>query len=177
MADKEEDLKHFYKLTLAVRKKQGLPPAPYNFFANMWRILNRENFLFLPVIEFKGRIIAVAIMLKFNDVIHYEYSASDLNYLRLSPNQKLIWEVIKLAQRDGVRIFDFGRSYKRNKSLVEFKERWKPQKHDLLYYYYPKAKRLNTENGLSRRLLDRLNRSLPSPLLRLEGKLIYRHLG
>jgi hypothetical protein len=177
MGEREEDLQIFYKMETTVRKKHGLPPAPYAFFRNMWRSLGSRNFLRLPIVEQKGKALAAAIVLQFKDTVYFEYSASDPDSLKLCPNQKLIWEIIKLAHQDGARYFDFGRSAMTNHSLVEFKERWGARRCGLSYHYFPKATRTNTEQGVARKILEAINRTLPSPLLQLEGKLIYPHLG
>lgn len=177
IADKEDELKIFYKLETAVRKKKGLPPQPYKFFTNMWMILKPKNLLFVPVVEFEGKIIAAAMVLKFKDTFYFEYSASNQNYLKLSPNQLLIWGIIKIASSTQIKYMDFGRSSLENRSLIEFKERWGAKKHQLSYYYYPKKKYNNTGSGVGRNSLEFCNRYLPNVLLRLQGKMIYPHLG
>lgn len=176
-AEKEGDLKEFYRLYVKVRKRLGLPPHPFEFFLNVWRELKPCNFVTVPFIKFEGKVVAAALVLKFKDTFHFEYSASDSEYLKLCPNQKLIWETIKLAHQEGAKYFDFGRSSLSNSSLIEFKERWATKKQDLVYYFYPKSKKLNTETSTSRRMLGIANRHLPESLLRLEGKLMFRHLG
>ena len=177
IADKEEDLWKFYELEIAVRRKHGLPPQPYKFFSNMWKILKPQKSLFVPMIKHKGRIIAAAIVLRFKDTAYIEYSASDQNFLKLCPNQKLIWEIIKIAHTEGARFLDFGRSSLTNKSLIDFKERWSARRRRLMYYYFPRAKIFNTESGWGPKILCACNRLLPLSLLKMEGKLLYPHLS
>lgn len=177
ISEKEEGLKKFYKLYTVVRKKHGLPPQPYTFFLNMWRNLKPKNFLFVPTIENQEKTIAAAIVLKFNNTFHLEYSASDQRFLKLSPNQILIWELIKIAHEGGARYFDFGRSSLLNKPLIEFKERWRAKRYNLFYYYFPSAKTISEKDGIKRKFLGLINRHLPLPVLRLEGKFLYPHLG
>ena len=177
MGEGEQDLKIFYRLETAVRKKHGLPPQPFSFFENMWKVLKPKNLLMVPLIEHDGRVIAAATIIKFKHVFYFEYSASDQNYLRLCPNHKLIWETIKIARAQGAGHFDFGRSSLSNRSLIEFKERWGAKRYHLTYYFFPKAKRINMQGGPGRRLLETANHYLPHSLLQLEGRLIYRHLG
>ncbi len=177
IADKKDALNIFYKLETSVRKKHGLPPQPYSFFRNMWSILKPKNLLFVPVVEFEDKIIAAAIVLKFKDIYYFEYSASDHNHLKLSPNQMLIWEIIKIASSNQIKHLDFGRSSLQNPSLIKFKERWGAKKHQLSYYYYPKMKCINTETGIGRNIIESCNRHIPDSLLQLEGKIIYPHWG
>lgn len=177
LAEKEADLVDFYRLEARLKKKHGLPPQPYSFFVNMWRILKPKNFLHVPLVEYGGKVIAGAILLKFGNSFHLEYSASDQQFLKLCPNQMLIWECIKMAIENGAETFDFGRSALSNKSLVEFKERWGAERRQLSYYLFPKIEEVETEKGPVRNALELVNRKLPVFLLRLEGRLVYPHLG
>ena len=89
------------------------------------------------IIEYKNKIIAASITLKYKNTYYYEYSAADSQYFKLNPNQKLIWEIIKIAHGDGAKKFDFGSSSLTNKSLIEFKKRWDNREQLLHYYYFP----------------------------------------
>src|SRR5262249_41172502 len=51
LAENEDDLKDFFRLHISVRKKHGLPPHPYAFFVNMWRILKPKGMMLVPVVE------------------------------------------------------------------------------------------------------------------------------
>jgi len=177
LADSEEDLKQFYKLHAKIRKKHGLPPHPYFFFQNMWKFLMPQNFLLIPLLEYHGKIIAGAIVLKFKDAFYFEYSAFDRDYADISPNHFMIWEIIKIAQDVGAKYFDFGRTASANKSLMDFKKRWGTKEYNLQYYYYPEARKVNTEEGIIKYVLTKVNSILPNCLLRLEGEVIYPHLG
>jgi len=176
IAEDEQELKNFYDLETGVRRKKGLPPPPYRFYYNIWKYLKPLGFFFLPVVEYENKIIAAAIVLKFKNKFYLEYSASDGNYLKYSPNQLLIWKTIAMAHEQGAESFDFGRSSLSNTSLIEFKERWAAKRIPLAYYYYPKLIG-NTEEGIVRKTVEIFNKHLPDFLLRLEGNLLYPHLG
>ncbi len=177
IGETEEDLKQFYRLHTMVRKKLGLPPQPFSFFIQMWQHLRPFNQVLIPLVEHGGRVVSAAFILKFKDTFYLEQSATDPCYLRHCANQTLIWESIKLAHADGARYLDFGRSALGNKSLIEFKERWSAKGFTLSTYYYPKRPPLNTEESMARQILNRVNRHLPNSLLKLEGRLLYPHLG
>ncbi|MFQ5737523.1 MAG: lipid II:glycine glycyltransferase FemX [Acidobacteriota bacterium] len=177
MAETEADLKEFYKLEVAVRKKHGLPPQPYRFFARMWKILRPKKLLFMPLVEHGNRVVAASLMLRFKDTFHYEYAASDRDFLRLRPNHKLIWETIQMAHREGARYYDFGRTSLTNPTLALFKERWGAQPQPLAYHRFPRRRRVPGASVPLRPLLTFVHRRLPAPLLRLEGRLIYPHMG
>ena len=177
MARSEEDIRNFFKLHTSNRRKHGLPPHPYQFFSNMWKLMAPNKMLAVPFIEHQGEMICAGIILKYKDTAIFEYSACDENYLHLSANQMLTWEVIRMACGDGFTSFDFGRSSLDNPSLIAYKERWGAKRSTLNYYYYPRAKKVGREGSLGRRILSRANRMLPEVLLQLEGECLYRHLG
>jgi lipid II:glycine glycyltransferase (peptidoglycan interpeptide bridge formation enzyme) len=177
IAEQEADLKKFYRLLTLVRRRHGLPPQPYSFYSNMWRHLKPQNMLCVPLVEYEGRVVAGATVLKFKDTFYFEYSASDPKFLKQCPNHMLIWEVIKLAYEEGVKYFDFGRSNITNRSLIEFKERWQAKSKTISHYYSEGKKRTYFEDTRCKRLLSSLNRALPLWLLHLEGKMLYKHFG
>lgn len=177
LSDDRSGIDAFFNLHTKVRKKQGLPPIPKAFFINLWKIFRPKGMIEVPLVLQKGSVLASAIILRFNGTYHFEYSASDQKKLKICANQKLIWECIKIAMKDGAQKFDFGRSHITNKPLIEFKERWGSIEKELFYYTYPKDREVNMESGSVRSVLERINCHLPAFLLRLEGKLIYPHLG
>jgi hypothetical protein len=177
MAKTDSDLRQFYEFYALMRRKNGIPPQPYSFFANMRRILASKDLLEIPVIEFQGRVIAAAILLKFNSTWHLEYSNSDPLFLKESPNQLLIWKCIEMAHRAGAKSFDFGRTALSHQSLLEFKDRWQAQRRGIRYHYFPLNTKGNHLNSRSDGFLVRLNKRLPLALLKWEGRLLYRHMA
>lgn len=177
IATAEGDLRKFYQLLTGVRKKHGLPPQPYTFYKNMWKFLKPYGFIHLPVVEHKGRMIAAAILVNFKDKFHLKYSASDFAYLKLCPNQMLIWECIKMAHNAGARYFDFGRTASGNHSLLEFKDRWGTKRYPFTYCYYPKDMADVCVDGLSRKVFAAMNRYLPASVLQLQGRLLYPYMS
>jgi hypothetical protein len=177
LADMESELRQFYKFYNLMRRKNGLPPQPYAFFANMRRILTSKNLLELPVIEFEGNVIAAAVLLKGSSMWHLEYSASDSRFLQHGSNQLLIWKCIEMAYQAGAKYFDFGRTSLSHHSLLEFKDRWQAKRRAIRYYYFPQDSKPTHSRDYSDSLLARLNRKLPLSLLTWEGRLIYRHLA
>jgi hypothetical protein len=170
-------VKYFYRLHVSTRKKHGLPPVPLAFFENAWRSLRPRGMIEVPIVTHGDRIVSAAVVLKFKRTYHLEYSASDASCLKLCPNQKLIWECIKMALAQGCDRFDFGRSSASNHSLIEFKERWGATGYPLAYYSYPKSHPLSLEKGCGQRALETINRRLPQSLLRFQGKILYPHIG
>ena len=94
----------------------------------------------------------------------------------LGGTQLLFWKAIQEAKRDGLCIFDLGRSDPENTGLIAFKDRWGALRSTLTYV------RLSLSPPSNRpALLPRLAKSvvpyLPDPLLRIIGAALYRHIA
>jgi hypothetical protein len=179
VATDEQDLIVFYKLFTSSRRRHGLPPQPYSFFRNMWRILQPMGLLELHLVEYGSEVIAGAVILKYKDRYYGEYIAVNYDYKKLNANHKLIWEIIRSAHDNGAKLFDLGRSSTYNPSLIKFKDRWGADKHPLYYYYSPGTRSIDTHGNLEfgRRILNFANQHLPQKLLQLEGRFLYSHIG
>jgi lipid II:glycine glycyltransferase (peptidoglycan interpeptide bridge formation enzyme) len=172
----ESDLKIFYKLETQLRKRLLLPPLPYSFYLNIYNELKNTGLLSLPVIEKDNLPIAAGFILNFKDTYYLEYTASDKNHIGLYPNHKLFWEVIKLAQSQGSRRVDFGRTSIDNTQLIVFKEKWNAKKISIHQFVYPDTGLLKKkQHGLKNKLM-KINSLLPLELLKLEGAILYPHL-
>lgn len=168
----ENDLKIFYTLECKMRKSIGLPPAPYKFFHCLWKNLQINNNILLPIVEKDSKPIASSMVLKFRDQLNFEYTGIDKRYIDLYPNHFLHWEVIKNAyERFGSRVIDIGRTDKNNNGLIFFKENWNAKRIDLIEYcenIRPKVKKGKIFN-----LFRWINKHLPQKILQIEGNLLF----
>jgi hypothetical protein len=177
LTDEESGLRCFYRLFAEVRREHGLPLQPYRFFANMRRLLTPRGLFELGVIEFRGAIIAAAVVLKHRSTWHLEYSVSDSRFLKYCPNQLLVWECIKRAHGNQAKTFDFGRTALWHRSLLEFKDRWNTERRPICHRFFPADTELPDWRDNSGNFLLRLNRKLPLKILEWEGRLIFPHRG
>lgn len=177
--ESEKDMKTFYKLHLLTRKKHGLPPPPYKFLQNMWRIMRPKDLITLLLVEYENKTIAGLVLLKFKDTIYCEYNGVDDRFLRYCPNHCLLWKAIKMACNKQYRYFDFGRSSSNNRGLIDFKRRWGAKEYGLDYFYYPEIKGISSiqEENIKYRVVTKMERRMPLLLTKISGKIIYRHLG
>ena len=171
-----KDLKIFYELEIKLRKSIGLPPAPYEFFKTLWDHLSKENLALLPVIEFDGNPIAASIVLKFKDTFYFEYTAIDKKYIDLYPNHKLHWEIIKIAQNDyNAKFINMGRTAVEQENLIYFKEKWNAKPFPLYRNNYPPTKKNNLKRSVLFKYIKSINSVLPSKILELEGKILFKY--
>jgi len=178
-SETEKDMRDFYLLNLATRKKHGIPPQPYRFFENIWRELILTRLAFVLLVKYKGIPIAGGVFFVHRDTIYHKFTASDRNYLQYCPNHFLIWHTIQYGCEKDYKFFDSGRTSPDNPGLVFFKRSWGMQKTDLPYYYWPTVKGVTStkERSLKYRVITSVMRRTPTTIFRMAGELLYKHLG
>ena len=179
MGNSVNDMRNFYKLQVITRKKHGMPPQPYSYFRNMWKILYPKGFLSLLLADFNGKTVAGIIVIKWKKTAYYQNGASDRNYLYLRPNHLLLWKAIEDSCRQGFEYFDFGRSSARDEGLIMFKKRWATTQTELPYFYYPKVKGATSgvRDRLKYKIVTATCRKLPTFFLQKLGELAYKYLA
>jgi len=173
-------LNTFCQLHLDTRQRQGIPPQPKQWFENL--IARFGNALKIRVASKDKRPIAAILTIQRRETLLYKYGASDTRFNSLGGTHLLFWRSIQEAKREGLHVFDLGRSNTENHGLATFKERW-GAKHSMLYYsrYTTSAEskanyRLDGpdwQSALSKRVLACVPRSLWYGI----GELLYKHIG
>lgn len=180
IAEQREDMAHYYHLHLQTRsKKHGMPVQPQAFFYGLWDAFAANGNIQLLLAEHEGKTIAGMVLFASGSTVRYAYGASDENYLRLAPNNLLMWTAISWGSEHGYQTLDMGRTACDNEGLMEFKRRWGAVQEPLPYYYYPRIEGLATtsEQGWKFRLLTACWRQLPLQISRPLGDRLYKHLG
>ncbi|MFO7732374.1 MAG: GNAT family N-acetyltransferase [Candidatus Aminicenantes bacterium] len=172
-----EALREFYRLQCGTRRRHGLPPQPFLFFKSIGEhVLNRDLGTVASA-RFGGRVIASSVFFHFGTEAIFKYNASDPRSLARRPNNLILWEAVRWCKGRGATTLNLGRTEADDPGLLRFKRSWGAVESPLIYrrdYLRKRASR-----GPSR--LGRANRRLisgsPKPLLRLLGRLFYKHIG
>jgi CelD/BcsL family acetyltransferase involved in cellulose biosynthesis len=176
----EQGLRQFQNLNFATRKRLGLPPQPYRILKGFWENFYPSGMADFLMAEKDGRAVAGLMVFKFKDRVSAEISVSDTSSQQLSPNHLLFWEAMKEARAAGYAVFDFGRTAPGNSSLMAFKKRWGTEVAETPHYYFPSeisSRVTQRENSPAYKLINRICRSAPDPILMRLGEFIYGHLG
>lgn len=170
----------FYKLMRMTRRRHHIPPQPIEWFKNLVDSFGEE--LKIRVAFKDGRPIAAIITVRFKDTLVYKYGCSDAEFNNLGGMHLLFWTSIEEAKRDGLRVFDLGRSEWENTGLVTFKDRWGGARSTLTYSRFTLSKesgesyqRAGTDFALG--IAKRCFSHLPDRLQYSVGNLFYRHIG
>ncbi len=180
LAEKREEMAHYYRLHLQTRsKKHGMPAQPQQFFFGLWDAFAASGTLQLLLAEYEGNVIAGMILLASGSTIRDAYSASDASALSLAPNNLVMWQAIVWGCTHGYKVLDMGRTACENEGLMSFKRRWGATKEPLAYYYAPRVDGLATtsERSWKFRLLTNCWRQVPLQVAGPLGGSLYKHLG
>jgi FemAB-related protein (PEP-CTERM system-associated) len=180
VAQRREEMEHFYRLHLQTRsKKHGMPAQPRQFFYGLWDRFAAQQAMQLLLATYEHQVIAAMIILASGTTVKYAYGASDANYLHLAPNDLLLWTVITWGCEHGYKTLDLGRTACDNEGLMEFKRRWGATQNPLPYYYYPQQAGLATtsEKSWKYQMLTGTWKKLPLQLTGSLGGYLYRYLG
>jgi hypothetical protein len=171
----EELLKSFYSMFVATRRRHHIPPIPCSWFRNLAEYLNDAIQI---RIAYKGqKPIAAILTLRFRDTLYYKYGCSDTRFKRFGATPWLLWRALIEGKSAGSTTFDLGRTEAKNEGLLAFKERWASACTPLSYWKYPERSFIDSVGGWKLNLAKYAFSFMPSPLLKLTGKVVYRHIG
>jgi hypothetical protein len=166
----------FHDLLCKTRKKHGMPPQPFSFFAEIHRRVLEAGNGWIALARL-GRIpIAGTVFFQFGNKAVYKYGASDERFQHLRANNLVMWNSIQRLCRDGVQTLDFGRTSIDNEGLRKFKLGWGTTEHSVEYSRYDcRKERFVVSDDRSSGWHNRLFRTLPTSISRLMGAALYKH--
>jgi CelD/BcsL family acetyltransferase involved in cellulose biosynthesis len=172
-------VREFYRLNCMTRREHGLPPQPARFFENLRSDVMEKGFGTLFLARHKGNAVAGAVFLCFAGKAIYKYGASDRRYQVLRPNNLVFREGIRDLCGKGVRTLSFGRTDLHHEGLRQFKLSWGAVERTLEYARYDVTSRvyLSTKKHRATTPWESTVSKLPLPVLRLIGRMAYRHVG
>jgi len=173
-----DSLKSFYLLNCITRRRHGLPPQPFVFFKNVFEYVISKNLGIVVEASYSNKVIASSIFFHFGTSAIYKYGASDFVYQTLRPNNLVMWEAIKWYRDRGFTAMNLGRSDPNDQGLLQYKRAWGAKETAIHYYRYDLRKGMflkDCKKGSS--FFNILFARLPTIILRLAGRLLYRHMG
>ena len=167
----------FYRLNCMTRKDHGLPPQPLTFFRKIYDYIIEPRHGFISLALHQTKPVAGAVFFHHDGKAIYKYGASDRKYQRLRPNNLVMWQAIKWYCRNGYNAFNFGRTEPENQGLLQFKRGWGANEQIINYYKYDIKKNCFQTKGPKIKSSYNLFKFMPTPILRITGNLLYRHVG
>jgi len=160
------------------RKMHGLPPQPSSFFRKVYQHIISKGHGFVALASHEGKTVAAAVYFNFGNKSLFKYGASDKRYQHIRPNNLIMWEAIKWYSQKGYTTLCFGRTEPENKGLRQFKAGWGAEERIVNYYKYDLIKEAYIKDSLKvRGFHNKVFTTMPMPLLRITGSLLYKHMG
>jgi hypothetical protein len=169
-----EAMSTYYGLHCRTRKRHGLPPQPWKFFAAIGRRVCEAKQGFVALAMNAGNPLAGAVIFRKGAQAVFKFGASDYRMQELRGNDLVMWEVMKRLAKEGVLLLNLGRTSLANLGLRQFKLGLGAREERIGYHRYDFGKHaFVTSRDRSEMWLNRVFRALPVPVLRLAGGLIY----
>ena len=173
-----ESVQAFYRLMCITRRRHGVPPQPFSFFACIHRHVLAKDQGWVVLARHNGIPVAGAVYLHFGKMATYKYGASDEKFQNLRANNVVMWEAIKRHASGGFTTLDFGRTALDNEGLRKFKLGWGTTEHPVDYVRQDlRTNQYAMVKPSSSGRLARVFQSLPDPLFRLIGAILYKHIA
>jgi hypothetical protein len=173
-----ESIRIFMNMNYLTRQKHGIPPQPDSFFRTVQKELISKQMGFVSIAVLHGENLAASVFLHFKNILSYKFSASDEDKLRFHPNHGILWDAIQQGIDLGCTTLDFGRSDMDREGLITFKRSWGTVESGLQYMNLAAKPPHNLldNNKIVGRLRPYLEHA-PIGLLKIIGKVLYRHIG
>jgi CelD/BcsL family acetyltransferase involved in cellulose biosynthesis len=168
----------FYDLLCLTRKRHGVPPQSWKFFANIHRHILAPGKGCVVLARLGDSAVAGAVYLHSGKTVLYKYGASDEAQQHLRANNLVMWNGIKWHAERGFLSLDFGRTSLANEGLRRFKLSWGTQEYGIAY------SKIDCEHNTFGIAEDkaagwhtRIFQKMPIPIARIVGEALYRHVA
>lgn len=170
-----ELVNEFYRLLIMTRRRHHLPPQPRAWFQNLTECMGPK--LEIRVARKGGVSIAAMLTLRHGSTVVYKYGGSDQAFHHVGGMPYLFWNLIAASKQSEATKLDFGRSDLNNQGLITFKDRFGTTRKVMTYFRYPPAEERAAMAAWVSRSLGRVLAMLPTAVMPVVGKIMYRHIG
>lgn len=171
-------VRSFYQLNCLTRRRHGLPPQPFSFFLKIFEHVVAKGMGMVTSAVHSGRPIAASIFFHFGDRAIFKFGASDISHQGLRPNNLVMWEAMKWYKESGFSRLNLGRTDPLDEGLLRFKRAWGGTEAPIAYHRYDfRRGAFLAGAGGTPLIFKRLFSRMPGPLLRIIGRLAYKHVG
>lgn len=173
-----ESVRTFFKLHCGTRRRHGLPPQPFRFFENIQRHILGMGRGFVATARLGNRPVAGGIFFYRGREALYKFGASDFEFQQYRPNNLTMWASIRRCAEQGIATLNLGRTSLSNEGLRRFKLGFGAVESKIQYAKYDFSSK-QFVHGVDRveGWFNRLFGSMPLPVLRLAGAVLYPHLS
>ncbi len=180
----KDDLRAWVDLHIGLRRnKYRMLAQPYSFFENIWDefIANGDGFLLLA--KHNGKIVAGTVYLVSGNTLFYKFNASDMESLKLRPNNALMWQGMLRARERGLEAVDLGRTNDSQEGLKDFKASYGGVPSVMTEYrftppgYEPDKAAVDAREVISEVTTLVTDPGVPNSVVEQASSLLYRYFG
>ena len=176
--DTMEAVNGFYYMNCITRRYHGLPPQPLSFFKNIFLEFISKNKGVVISAFYNDKLIASSVFLQFGNKAIYKFGASDRKYQPVRANNIVMWEAIKYYNNKGYEELNLGRTEIGNEGLRRFKVGWVTSEESANIYKYSLRKNsFIRSKSYTVGIHNHLFKKLPLIVLKLIGRIMYKHIG
>lgn len=170
-------LRRFYRLQLETRRRLGVPPQPWRFFAQVHEVFAALGALEVWIATRDGRDLAGVVVLRDRDQLYAKWSARTSH--GADGASHLVFFSMLERYAGNAALLDLGRTDARNAGLMRFKEEMGAASAALPYSYFPRAPRRPSAEETDRAAgaLARVWRRLPLGFTRAIGAAAYGYFA
>lgn len=171
-------VREFYTLNCITRRRHGLPPQPFDFFAHLQQHVLANGLGTVVTAWYAGAAISASIFCHAGKNALYKYGASDQRYQNLRGSTLVMWEAIRHYVEKGYEQLSLGRTDETQDGLRRFKLGWGVEETTVAYFRYD-LRRGGFVAGPSPRSEPGYGflRMLPLSCLRRIGSMLYKHIA
>jgi hypothetical protein len=177
-AHDEAAVREFHHLACLTRRRHGLPPQPFRFFAAIQRHLIDRQQGFVALARRGAETVAGAVFLHFGSGAVFKFGASAPAARPIRANNLVLWRAIERCCALGLTQLDLGRTSLANEGLRRFKLGWGATERTVGYRRHDCHRQaFITSKDRAHGWHNHVFRTLPSPVSRALGHFLYRHLA
>lgn len=170
-------MEEYYALHVLTRKRHGLPPQSWRFFAALHQHAIATGAGFVAIARKAGRALAGAVFLHSARKAIYKYGAADAGAQTLRPSNMVMAAAIEHLISLGMESLHFGRTDWHSEGLRRFKQGWGTAEKELRYHRFDLSRnQWVTAAGRVSGWHNRIFARLPLWANRVVGAILYPHL-
>jgi serine/alanine adding enzyme len=134
-AETLEDVKAFYHLHSATMDRRNALDRyrlPLEYFADFHHSMPDNAFFVLA--EYQDQVVAGGLFFQGGQELYWHLSAANMEFSRVRPVDKYVWETIRWAARSGKQRMLLGGGYKKNDGVFRFKAGFSPLRAEFCTY-------------------------------------------
>ena len=128
MVESEEHVYKSYEMLHETYRNAKLPLADISLFRSIFKSLTSKDMMKFFLAKYENNYIGAILVLTYKGIVYDWYAGADRGYLKVCPNDLLVWHAIEWGSENGYHTFDFvgagNPNNKEHEGIREFKKQF-----------------------------------------------------